>query len=98
MLVPGKALSTPARRRNKERTQEEEAMNMSRRNLLAGGGNSAIMAMVSTASSSFAQSAETEGSVHLRTSSVTLGSDAGRAMMDIFRKKMMTAGDRDYSA
>src|SRR6267154_3601586 len=97
MLVPGKALSTPAWRRNKERTQEEEAMNMSRRNLLAAGCNSAIMAMVSTARSSLAQSAATEGSLDLRTTSDTLGAEARQAMIDIFREKDPTAVDRYFA-
>jgi predicted SnoaL-like aldol condensation-catalyzing enzyme len=87
----------PARRRNKERTQEEEAMNMSRRNLLAASGNTAIMAMVSAASSSLAQSAATEASLDLRTTSDTLGADARQAMIDIFRKKDPTAVDRYFA-
>jgi predicted SnoaL-like aldol condensation-catalyzing enzyme len=72
-------------------------MNMSRRNLLAAGGDTAIMAMVSAASSSFAQSAATKASLDLRTTSDTLGADARQAMIDIFRKKDPTAVERYFA-
>jgi predicted SnoaL-like aldol condensation-catalyzing enzyme len=79
------------------RIDEEEAMNMSRRNVLAAGGNSAIMAMVSPASSRFAQSAAIKASLDLRTTSDTLGGDARQAMIDIFRKKDPTAVERYFA-
>src|SRR5882757_7365979 len=72
-------------------------MNISRRNLLAAGGSTAIMAMVSVASSSLAQSAAPQTSPDLRTTSDALGADARQAMIDIFRKKDPAAVGQYFS-
>ncbi len=83
--------------RDKGRNQEEEAMKMSRRNILAAGGSTAIIAMVGSSSSSLAQSAATQTSLDLRTTSDTLGANARQAMIDIFRKKDPTVVDRHFA-
>ena len=72
-------------------------MKVSRRNLLAAGGSTAIIAMTGSASSSLAQSAATQTSLDLRTTSDTLGANARQAMIDIFRKKDPTVVDRHFA-
>jgi len=56
-----------------------------------------MIAMVGSASSSLAQSAASQTSVDLSTTSDTLGAKARQAMIDIFRKKDATAIDRYFS-
>src|SRR5260370_2922956 len=71
-------------------------MKISRRNLFAAGGSTAMIAMVGSASLSLAQSAATQTSLDLRTTSDTLGANARHAMIDIFRKKDATVVDRYF--
>jgi predicted SnoaL-like aldol condensation-catalyzing enzyme len=68
-------------------------MKISRRNLFAAGGSTAMIAMVGSASLSLAQSAASQTSLDLRTTSDTLGATARQAMIDIFRKKDAMAVD-----
>jgi predicted SnoaL-like aldol condensation-catalyzing enzyme len=72
-------------------------MKVSRRNLLAAGGSTAMIAMVGSATSSLSQSAATQTSLDLRTTSDTLGANARQAMIEIFRKKDPTAIDRHFA-
>jgi len=83
--------------RNKGRNHKEESMDMSRRNVLAAGGSTAIIAMAGSASSSLAQSAASQTSLDLRTTSDSLGINARQAMIDIFRKKDRTVVDRYFA-
>ena len=55
-----------------------------------------MIAMVGSASSSLAQSAASQTSLDLRTTSDTLGANARQAMIDIFRKKDATVVDRYF--
>lgn len=71
-------------------------MKISRRNLFAAGGSTAMIAMVGSASSSLAQSAASQTSPDLRTTSDTLGAKAREAMIDIFRRKDATVVDRYF--
>jgi predicted SnoaL-like aldol condensation-catalyzing enzyme len=71
-------------------------MKISRRNLFAAGGSTAMIAMVGSASLSFAQSAASQTSLDLRTTSDTLGAKAREAMIDIFRRKDATVVDRYF--
>src|SRR6267154_2517028 len=73
-------------------------MKVSRRNLLAAGGSTAMIAMVGSATSSLSQSAATQTSLDLRTTSDTLGANARQAMIEIFRKKDPTAIDQSFAA
>jgi len=72
-------------------------MNISRRNLLAAGGNSAIISVASAAYLTVNHSATAEAVLDRRTTSDTLGADARRAMIDIFRTKDPTAVDRYFA-
>jgi predicted SnoaL-like aldol condensation-catalyzing enzyme len=83
--------------RDTGRSQEEEAMKMSRRSILAAGGSSAVMAMMGATNSSLAQSAASQTSPNVRTTSDTLCANARQAMIDIFRKKDPTAVDRFFA-
>lgn len=55
-----------------------------------------MIAMVGSASLSLAQSAASQTSLDLRTTSDTLGANARQAMIDIFRKKDATVVDRYF--
>ena len=55
-----------------------------------------MIAMVGSASLSLAQSAASQASLDLRTTSDTLGANARQAMIDIFRKKDATVVDRYF--
>jgi hypothetical protein len=72
-------------------------MKMSRRNILAAGGSTAVMAMMGATNSSLAQSAASQTSPNVRTTSGTFGATARRAMIDIFRRKDPTAVDRYFA-
>jgi predicted SnoaL-like aldol condensation-catalyzing enzyme len=71
-------------------------MKISRRNLFAAGGSTAMIAMVGSASLSLAQSAASQTSLDLSTTSDTLGANARQAMIDLFRKKDATVVDRYF--
>ena len=55
-----------------------------------------MIAMVGSASLSLAQSAASQASLDLRTTSDTLGANARQAMIDIFRKKDATVVDQYF--
>jgi predicted SnoaL-like aldol condensation-catalyzing enzyme len=66
---------------------------MSRRNILAAGGSAVVIAMVGSASLSFAQSPASQAPPDLRTASDSLRANARQAMIDTFRKKDSTVVD-----
>jgi predicted SnoaL-like aldol condensation-catalyzing enzyme len=70
---------------------------MSRRNILAAGSSAAIIAMVGSASLSFAQSPASPAPQDLRMTLDNLQANARQAMIDIFRKKDTTAVDRYFA-
>ena len=55
-----------------------------------------MIAMMGSASSSLAQSAASQTSLDLRTTSDTLGANARQAMIDLFRKRDATVVDRYF--
>src|SRR6266853_2807255 len=71
-------------------------MKISRRNLFAAGGSTAMIGMVGSASLSLAQSAASQTSLDLRTTSDTLGANARQVVIDVFRKKDATVVDRYF--
>ena len=67
-------------------------MKISRRNLFAAGGSTAMIAMVGSASLSLAQSAASQTSLDLRTTSDTLGANARhRALVRTYRETVMVS-------
>jgi predicted SnoaL-like aldol condensation-catalyzing enzyme len=71
---------------------------MTRRNILAASGSTAMIAIVGSASLSFAQSPVSQAPQDLRTTTLdSLRADARQAMIDIFRRKDPTAVDRYFA-
>jgi predicted SnoaL-like aldol condensation-catalyzing enzyme len=70
---------------------------MSRRNILVAGGSAAMIAMVGSDKSSFAQSPASQPSLDATTTSDTLRANARQAMIDIFRRKDPTVVDRHFA-